>query len=185
MSALSRLLTLAQASLLLGLVLWLASPLELPEVPAAGTSLLLALAGLGIFAIAWIPSLRSGPSSRAPIDAIVVVYVAIVAITACLGVDQWQSLRAGVMLAGEIGLCYGAMMLARRIPWLTIAVILTIVGASAVTEVMALAYHAEVGFRVRPAFYPVPVGWSGYPELSALLTVQLGCLIAAIVTAGR
>jgi len=64
------------------------------------------------------------------------------------------------------------------------AILLLLVASIALLLLMALAYHAELGLLTRPQVYPVPEGWSGYPELSMLAGVQFGLLIAGLVTVG-
>jgi O-antigen ligase len=52
-------------------------------------------------------------------------------------------------------------------------------------QLIALTFHVEVGLRERPAVYPRPDGWNGYPELGFLAVVAFGVLLGCLQASRR
>jgi O-antigen ligase len=90
-----------------------------------------------------------------------------------------------VSLFGNLGIFYSTVIVVRRAPRITDVTLLLLVAGAALILLMAFAYHAESGLLNRPILYPVPAGWSGYPELAAVAVVQFGILVAALLAPNR
>ena len=172
------------AVVLCAFVLLLAGPFEWPNPADLNLQLSLSLLSLAVSGLVIAANLDKRTWAT-PFDVFLLAYVSVVAVTAVTSIDRLQTLRASLTLGAEILLFYATAIVARNVPGLGRAVLTIIVVAAALVQIMALSYHVEIGFRLRPGAYPVPIGWSGYPELSALLVVQVGILIAAVATAGR
>jgi O-antigen ligase len=60
-------------------------------------------------------------------------------------------------------------------------VLFVVAAEVAVLQIEALGYHAGLGLMSRPKEYPIPQGWSGYPELGAVAVLEVAVLLAAFV----
>jgi O-antigen ligase len=155
-------------------------PLDVPDPLSVGHGLswslvclaaAVAVIGVELFAGGW-------PSTG--LDRPLLAYVALVGLTTITSVDRSTTLVWIVSLAGNIGIFAAIVVAARKTDWLADALLLFLVADIALLLLLATGYHAEVGFLARPKGYPIPEGWSGYPELSMLGALQFGLLVAAM-----
>jgi O-antigen ligase len=123
------------------------------------------------------------PSTR--LDVPLLAYVAIALLGLAAGVDRGNTLVWLASLAGNIGIFFGVVCVARAFRGGADAWLCFLLAAITLLLLMATAYHAEVGMLARPKAYPVPEGWSGYPELAMLGAVHVALLVAAIQTQKR
>ncbi|MBE3134104.1 MAG: O-antigen ligase family protein, partial [Acidobacteria bacterium] len=111
-------------------------------------------------------------------DVLLAIYLLAVVATWPTSFDRSNTLRWIVALFGQLGLfwalrtVFADSQLAGRL-----AITVFIVGI-AVVQAQALAFHVSEGLSVRLIGYPLPTGWSGYPELGLLSVVQFALLIA-------
>jgi O-antigen ligase len=162
----------------------LAGPVSLPLLGELGPVLSLAAVALVLSLLVCGPELLAARWPATRVDWLIVAYVAVIAATGLAGVSRTRTLEAAIVAAGEIGLFYSTVIIARRTAAAGAFLLALVVGA-ALVELMALAYHLDVGISTRPKEYPVPAGWSGYPELAALAVLQLGVLVGAALAAAR
>lgn len=174
-----------QIAAFLGWGLLLIRPGEVPDPFGLGMAMSWTAVCLVTVILVWPSDLLAGRWPSTSLDRILVVYIAIVILTAIPGVNRHSTLVAGLALTGNIGIFYTTVMLARRTPWLPEGILLGLATIIALLLMMAHAYHFELGILSRPKLYPIPEGWSGYPELGALAIVQFGVLLAGLVTVRR
>jgi O-antigen ligase len=157
-------------------------PLDAPDPLNVGPGLSWSLICLATAVVVMGLELLTGgwPSTR--LDRPLLAYAALVGLTTLTSVDRTTSLVWIVSLAGNIGIFAAIVTAARKVDWLGDGLLLFLVADIALLLLLATGYHAEVGFLARPKGYPVPEGWSGYPELSMLGAVQFGLLVAAMQT---
>jgi O-antigen ligase len=173
--------TLRFACFLAWLVL-LVRPIDVPDPFALGLSGSWTAVCLAVAAIVWLPELLTGRWSFTAIDRMLGLYLAVVVLTSINMLGERVTMTAVLQLLGNVGVFYATVVLARKEPRLSEGILLLLVASIALLLLMALAYHAELGLLTRPAVYPVPEGWSGYPELSMLAVVQCGLLIAGLLS---
>jgi len=164
-------------------LLLLLGPLDVADPLGVGLLLSWTTVCLIAAAIVWLPELFARGWTNTSMDRALAVYVALVAFSWLRSVDRHVTFVAVLSLLGNLSMFYATVALARRTPWLARAVLLLTVASSALVLIMAFAFHAEQGLLLRPKLYPVPSGWSGYPELGALAVVQFALLLAAILAA--
>ncbi len=162
----------------------LVRPGDVPDPFALGPSLSLTALCLVTAALVWLPDLLAGRWPSTAIDRVLAIYLVIVALTSINTINAHAIMIAVLQLLGNVGVFYATIVLARKIPRSSEGILLLLVASIALIELMALAYHAEQGLQTRPVVYPVPEGWSGYPELGMLAVVQFGLLVAALQTIG-
>jgi O-antigen ligase len=166
---------------------WLAllvRPADVPDPFALGAWWSWTAVCLAAAAIVWPPDLFAGRWPSTALDRILGLYLVIVALTSIATLAERETLSAVLQLLGNVGVFYAAVVVARKDPRVPEAVLLLLVASIALLLFMAFAYHAELGLLTRPTVYPVPEGWSGYPELGMLAVVQFGLLVAGFVTVG-
>jgi O-antigen ligase len=185
MPARARLVLVLQAGLLLATVLVFVSPMALPDPLQLGAPLSWAVLALAVSAVVCGLEVAAGRWPATKLDWLLAAYLALVALTAITSVDRWETLKASLPLAAQVGLFYAAAAVARREPAFGGQVLLALILGASVVELIALAYHVELGLSVRPTDYPIPVGWSGYPELGALAALLVGVLAGALLGARR
>ena len=139
---------------------------------------------LAAAAIVWLPELLAGRWPSTALDRVLGLYLVVVALTSIDTLAERETMRAVLQLLGNVGVFYATIVLARKDSRLPEGILLLLVASIALLLLMALAYHAELGLLTRPTVYPVPEGWSGYPELGMLAVVQFGLLFAGLVTVG-
>lgn len=123
------------------------------------------------------------PSTR--LDVPLLAYVAIALLGLAASVDRGNTLVWLASLAANIGIFFGVVCVARAFRGGADAWLCFLLAAMTLLLLMATAYHAEVGMLARPASYPVPEGWSGYPELGLVGAVHFALLVAVIQTRKR
>jgi len=168
-----------------GFVAWLAllvRPADVPDPFALGPAFSWTALCLAVAAIVWLPELLGGRWPSTAIGRILGLYLVVVALTSISTLDEGATLAAVLQLLGNVGVFYATVVLARRDPRVPEGILLLLVASIALLLLMAFAYHAELGLLTRPTVYPVPEGWSGYPELGALAVVQCALLIAGLLT---
>jgi O-antigen ligase len=166
---------------------WLAllvRPADVPDPLALGAWWSWTAVCLAAAAIVWLPELLAGRWPSTALDRILGLYLVIVALTAIPTFGERETMTAVLQLLGNVGVFYATIVLARKDSRLPEGILLLLVASIALLLLMALAFHAELGLLTRPTVYPVPEGWSGYPELGMLAVVQFGLLIAGLVTVG-
>jgi len=156
-----------------------------PDPLGAGSALAWPFVCLVAAAAIWLPDLAAGRWPSTPLDWPIAAYLATVAVSAWTSVDRRETLLASLALGAQVAVFYATVATARKNPAVAPAIVLILVAAIALLQIMAFAYHAGVGFGVRPNVYPVPPGWSGYPQLGLLGVVQIGFLIAGFQTSRR
>ena len=160
------------------------SPAELPDPLGLGFSYSLTALCLLASAIIWAPDLLAGrwPSTAiAPVLALYLVFVAIASMSTTV-TNPHNTTVAVLSIAGNVGMFYATVVIARRAPDLAHGILLLLIASIALLMAMALAHHVEMGLSTRPKVYPVPEGWGGYPELGMLAALQFGLLVAALQT---
>ena len=182
---LSRVLTHFQTGLLLAVVVLCVSPIALPDLLGLGSHLSWALVALGASVAICVPELLRGGWTPTRLDPVLALYVVLVGAGGLASVDGWQTIKASTLLAGDVGLFYAAVVVARRSTRGAAGVLSVLIVGAAAIELAALAYHIEAGIRSRPAVYPIPEGWSGYPELGSLAVLQLGAIAGLVIGAER
>lgn len=160
----------------------LVRPADVPDPFALGAWWSWTAVCLAAAAIVWLPELLAGRWPSTALDRILGLYLVIVALTSITTLAERETMTAVLQLLGNVAVFYATVVLARKDSRVPEAILLLLVASIALLLVMALAYHAEVGLLTRPSVYPVPEGWSGYPELSMLAVVQFGLLMAGLVT---
>ena len=158
-------------------------PADVPDPFALGLPLSLTALCLLTAAIVWIPELVAGRWPSTAIDRALALYFVVVVLTSIDSIPQPTTMTAFLQLLGNVGMFYATIVLARKTPRLGDGILLLLVASIALLLLMALAYHAEQGLQTRPTVYPVPEGWSGYPELGMLAVMQFGLLVAGFQTA--
>ena len=158
------------------------SPVELPDPLGLGLSFSLTALCLLAAAIIWAPDLLAGHWPSTAIDPVLALYLGLVVIASTTVTNPHNTWVAILSLAGNVGMFYATVVLARKAPDLAHGILLLLIASIAMLMGMALAYHAEMGLATRPKVYPVPEGWGGYPELGTLAALQFGLLVAALQT---
>lgn len=167
----------------------LVRPGNVPDPFTLGLSWSLTAVCLAMVALVWLPELLAGRWPDTPVDRILAAYLVVVAVTSGVAltsidiVDTHATMTAVLQLLGNVGVFYATVVLARKHPRSSEGILLLLVASIALLLLMALAWHAEQGLETRPMVYPVPAGWSGYPELSMLAVVQFGLLVAGLQAA--
>ncbi len=167
-----------------GFVILLVSPISIPDPLELGVHLSWTAICLLFALLILAPALyRQWP--RSELDWPLAIYLAAVVGNLATSLDRSLTILWILNIAAQVGVFAATMTLARQEPRLPRAVLVFLVADIAVLLLMATAYHAELGFVVRPKGYLSPAGWSGYPELGALGVVQFALLVAAIYTSRR
>ena len=172
-------------------VLWLlviVRPGDLPDPFRLGISLSLTVLCLAMAAAVWLPDLAARRWPSTSLGPVLGIYIALVIITSAwalhrpptFATEPGAMLHADLQLVGNIGVFYATVVLARKIPRLAEGILLLLIASIALLQLMAFAYHAGQGLQTRLTVYPVPAGWSGYPELGVLAVVQFGLLVAGL-----
>lgn len=167
-----------------GWLILLLAPFAIPDPFDLGPALSWTAICLAAALLTWLPDLAAGAWPSTPFDPILAAYAVIVALTSSISVNHHQTLIAVLACLGNVAIFYATVAIARKESATIERVLVFIVFAIALLLLLATAYHAELGLATRPAEYPIPEGWSGYPELSTLGLVQFGLLAAAVQTAG-
>ena len=169
-------------------LLLVVSPVELPDPLGLGLSFSLTALCLLASAIIWGPDLLAGHWPSTAIDPVLALYLVFVVISSTTvnnpvtnPLNTWVAVLS---LAGNVGMFYATVVLARKAPDIAHGILLLLIASIAMLMTMALAYHAEMGLSTRPKVYPVPEGWGGYPELGTLAALQFGLLVAALQITG-
>ena len=165
--------------LLTAFLLCLIWPADVPDPFHAGNAwswtVLCLLAAAPILGLAALQ--RDAP--RTSLDIFIAIYFVAVLATWPTAFDRQQTLTAVVALAGNVAMFYAAVVLARRHRLTTTRLVLIIfVLGIAGLEILAADYHFEFGPLSRPAEYPRPAGWSGYPELGLLAAIAFAIVLA-------
>jgi O-Antigen ligase len=175
----------AQAVCLAGFLLLLMGPFDVPDPLGVGADFSWALICLAAAVAVLTPEViaRGWPVTR--LDWPIAVYVAIVVATWVTSVDRSHTLISALALAGQIGVFAAVVAVARRIAWVPDAILVFLVGAIFLILLVATAYHADAGLLTRPKLYPIPAGWTGYPQLGTLAAIQFALLVAALQVGKR
>lgn len=173
-----------QLAAFLAWIVLVVRPVELPDPFGLGLSFSLTALCLLAAAVIWAPDLLAGRWPSTAIDPVLALYLLFVAIASVSGTNPHNTSAAVLSLAGNVAMFYATIVLARKAPGFAHGILLLLIASIAMLLVMALAYHAEMGLLTRPKVYPVPEGWSGYPELGMLAVIQFALLVAALQTVG-
>jgi O-antigen ligase len=176
-----------QRAAFFGWLVLVVSPVELPDPLGLGLPFSLTALCLLASAIIWAPDLLAGHWPSTAIDPVLALYLMFVVIASTVNnpvTDPHNTSVAVLSLAGNVGMFYATVVLARKAPQIAHDILLLLIASIAMLMVMALAYHAEMGLSTRPKVYLVPEGWGGYPELGTLAALQFGLLVAALQTTG-
>jgi O-antigen ligase len=177
-----------QLAVFLAWMVLIVRPGDVPDPFAVGVSWSLTALCLVTAGIILIPELIAGRWPSTTIDRVLALYfvlAVLISLASIRSLDQRAMMAATLQLLGNIGIFYATRVLVQKIPWLAQGILLLLVASIGVLLWMALAYHAGVGLHTRPVAYPVPEGWSGYPELSLLAVMQFGLLVAGLQTTRR
>jgi O-antigen ligase len=175
----------AQVACIGGFVVLLMRPLHIPDPFGVGVSLSWTVICLVTAGVVLVPELLAGRWPATGLDRPLLAYAVIIAATSLTSLN-WPETGSWILaLTGNIGIFFAVVVMARRWAWVSESILLFLVASIALLLLMATGYHAEVGLLTRPKSYPVPEGWSGYPELATLGALQFGLLIAGIQTARR
>ena len=167
-----------QLGFLVALIVCLVWPGDVPDPAGVGEQ----LSWSALCLCAAVPILLVAVSDRqhlrTPLDLFLGVYLLLVLATSITSVDRPQTLLSVIALLGNLAVFYATVVTLRRTD-LTAAVLLVVVVVGiAILELIAVEFHLEQGLLERPAIYPRPAGWSGYPELGLLAGIQIAILIA-------
>jgi O-antigen ligase len=180
---LSRVLTGLQLSVL-SVAVWLfVSPLAPPDPFNVGPQFAWPTVALLAAGFICVSDVLRGGWGRTRVDWIVAAFLALVAAAMLTTSAQGRWLSALLAVASGVGLFYAAAATARRLPHTPAVVLAVLIVGAAVLQLMAFAYHLEIGLSTRPKMYPSLPGWSGYPELGALAVLQFGALVGCLVAA--
>jgi len=167
-----------QLGFLFALVVSLVWPGDVPDPAGVGDQLAWSVLCLCGAAPILLVAVSDRQRLRTPLDPFLGVYLLLVLATSITSVDRPQTLLAVIALLGNLAVFYATVVTLRRTD-LTAAVVLAVVVIGiAILELIAVEFHLEQGLLARPAAYPRPAGWSGYPELGLLAAIQVAILIA-------
>jgi O-antigen ligase len=159
-------------------------PFELPDPLGIGTlnwtTWCAALATIALV-LQW----RSGVRPASAVSVPLAVYIAIAALNAIAGVDRANSVVWMASLLANVGIFFATAGTVREFRrgaavWLAFLYL-----ATTLLMLLATAHHADLGLLDRPLAYPVPEGWSGYPELAMIGAIHVALLVAAVQTGTR
>jgi len=174
-----------QAAVLAIFAAVLISPFDVPDPFRVGSALAWPLVALVAAATVWIPDLVAGRWPATGIDWPMAGFGAAAGLAAFLSAHPAHTIVPLLALAAQLAVFYASVSVARKVPLAAPTLLLLLVAGIALLELMAFAYHAGVGLAVRTKGYPMPAGWSGYPELALVGGVEIGLLLGALQASRR
>ena len=167
------------AAVLAGFSIALLWPADLPWFGTDAGSAVSAwcyLFAIPLLGVGWI----SGTPLRTALWVPLLAYAGCVVATAPFGADPAHTF-------GEAGKVLGIVLAALGAGWAVqahratgVAALVAVAIGLTVLQGLALLHHAEFGLAERIALYDIPAGWSGRPELGALVSVQFAVVTALL-----